>query len=246
MDKEKFAQGGGRVFSGFGREMIAFFLDLRFHNNKAFMDANRDRYLKDVRMPFYAFIQEMGPLMQTIDQDMEIRPNKCLSRINRDIRFSRDKSPYRDHLWVAFRQAAVNKDGMPFYWFEISPEHVTWGLGVWSENRNLMDAMRRKMEARPEDFSRLLPVLRDRGFALSGRAWKKIAIPETIPEELRPWYRKRDIYAEKLDVPLDVIFSSDLCDRVGRDYRALAPLYHIFRGCVEEAMNQMDDEGGNV
>lgn len=234
------------MFYGFGKELISFFLDIRFHNSKAFMDENRERYIRDVRTPFYSFIENMGPCLQKIDEDFEIRPHKCLSRINRDIRFSKDKSPYRDHLWVAFRKAAADKDGMPFYWFEISPEHVNWGLGIWSENRNLMDAMRRKMEARPEDFLRLLPVLRDRGFALSGREWKKMDVPSSFPEELRPWYRKRDIYAEKMNVPLEAIHSSDLCDRVARDYEALSPLYHIFRGCVEEAMNQMDELGGNV
>lgn len=234
------------MFTGFGKGLIPFFLDLRFHNNKAFMDENRDRYLRDVRGPFYYFIETMGPVMQSIDEDMEIRPNKCLSRINRDIRFSRDKSPYRDHLWVAFRQGAVGKEGMPFYWFEISPESVTWGLGIWGENRNLMDAMRRKMEARPDDFLRLLPVLQSRGFALSGRPWKKMEVPSHIPEELKPWYVKREVFAEKLDVPMETIYSADLCDRVARDYQALAPLYHIFRGCVEEAMNQLDEQGGNV
>ena len=112
------------MFQGFGKEMIPFFLDLRFHNDKSFMDANRERYLRDVRQPFYDFIGAMGPGMQQIAEDMEVRPVKCLSRINRDTRFSRDKSPYRDHLWVSFRQSGMPNDGTPFYWFEISPENA--------------------------------------------------------------------------------------------------------------------------
>ena len=58
------------MFHGFGKEVISFFLDLRFHNNKAFMDANRERYYRDVRAPFYAFIEAMAPVMQLIDPDM--------------------------------------------------------------------------------------------------------------------------------------------------------------------------------
>ena len=81
------------MFQGFGKELIPFFLDLRFHNDKSFMDANRERYYREVRQPFYDFIGAMGPGMQLIDEEMEVRPNKCLSRINRDTRFSRDKSP---------------------------------------------------------------------------------------------------------------------------------------------------------
>lgn len=234
------------MFHGFGKEVISFFLDLRFHNNKAFMDANRERYYREVRAPFYAFIEAMAPAMQAIDPDMEVRPNKCLSRINRDIRFSRDKSPYRDHLWVAFRPACVEKDGAPFFWFELRPEGVTWGLGIWGENREIMDAMRRKMAARPEDYLRILPILKQRGFALGGREWKKLAPPENLPQALLPWYMKREIYAEKQDTSLLCIDSPDLVERVSRDFQALEPLYQVLRGCVEEAMNQLDDQGGNV
>ena len=234
------------MFYGFGKETIHFFLDLRFHNDRAFMEENRERYYRDVRTPFYAFINEMAPVMRSIDADMEVRPVKCLSRINRDTRFSKDKSPYRDHLWVAFRQAAMDKDGQPFYWFELSPEHVSWGLGIWNENRPLMEALRRRMLARPEDFLRILSVIKEQGFVMGGREWKKLPIPEELPGELIPLYRKREVFLERADVPMESAFQSDICSRVNRDYQALAPLYRIFRGCVEEAMNQLDEQGGNV
>ena len=234
------------MFQGFGEEMISFFLDLRFHNDKSFMDANRERYYRDVRAPFYAFIEAMAPQMQRICEDMEVRPNKCLSRINRDTRFSRAQSPYRDHLWVAFRQSGMANDGTPFYWFEISPEHVNWGVGIWGETRQIMDAMRRRMAARPEDYLRLLPILRRRGFALCGDEWKKMRPPEELPPELKPWYLKKQIYAERQGASMQWIFSPDLIQRVGRDFEALAPLYWIFRGCVEDAMNQLDEQGGKV
>ena len=235
------------MFQGFGNAMIPFFLVLRFHNDKSFMDANRERYDRDVRQPFYDFIGAMGPLIQgKISEDIEVRPNKCLSRINRDTRFSKDKSPYRDHLWVAFRQQGMPNDGTPFYWFEISPEQVSWGTGIWGENRRIMDAMRRRMLAHPGDYERMLPVLQKRGFALGGEAWKKMAVPKELPETLAPWYLKKQVYAERQGAQLQWIFSPDIVKRVMDDYEALAPLYWIFRGCAEEAMNQMDDMGGNV
>ena len=234
------------MFQGFGKELIPFFLDLRFHNDKSFMDANRERYLQCVRQPFYDFIGAMGPGMQKIAKDMEIAPAKCLSRINRDTRFSRDKSPYRDHLWVSFRQEGRPNDGTPFYWFEISPEHVNWGVGIWGENRAIMDAMRRRMAARPGDFERLLPLLKKRGFLLSGQEWKKMKPPEGLPETLKPWYLKKQVYAERTGAQLSWIHSPDIVRRVMDDYTALAPLYWVFRGCVEDAMNQMDEQGGNV
>lgn len=235
------------MFQGFGEGVIPFFLDLRFHNDKAFMDANRERYYREVRQPFYDFIGALGPRIQEkISEDMEVRPAKCLSRINRDTRFSKDKSPYRDHLWIAFRQQGMPNDGTPFYWFELSPEHVNWGVGVWGENRQIMDVMRRRMLAKPDDFLRILPVLKQRGFTLDGPEWKKLAAPKELPGPLVPWYLKKQVYAERQGAKMAWVSSPALADRVMEDYEALAPLYWIFRGCVEEAMNQMDDMGGNV
>ena len=234
------------MFQGFGKETLLFFLDLRFHNDKSFMDANRERYIRDVRQPFYDFIGAMAPGMQQISEDMEVRPQKCLSRINRDTRFSADKSPYRDHLWVAFRQSGMPNGGTPFYWFELSPEHVSWGVGIWGEYRSAMDAMRRRMTAHPDDYLRLLKLLKSRDFCLAGDEWKKMKPPDTLPEALRPWYLKKHIYAERLHTEVQWTHSPDIVSRVMEDYTARAPLYRVFRGCAEEAMNQMDEQGGNV
>ena len=66
------------------------------------------------------------------------------------------------------------------------------------------------------------------------------------PEALGPWYLKRSVYAERQGTSLSWIHSPDIVNRVMEDFTALSPLYWIFRGCVEEAMNQMDEQGGNV
>lgn len=222
-----------KVFQGFPQEMIPFFLDLRFHNDKAFMDQNRERYHRDVRDPFYAFILDLGQKMLTIDGDFEVRPHKCLSRINRDTRFTRDKSPYRDHLWLAFRRAGVEKDGAPFYWFEISPERVTWGLGIWGENRNLMDSMRRRMLSDPAAFERLLPCVEEAGCVMMGQTWKKMPVPPEIPPHLKSMYVARSIYFEKGETKLSWIYQKSIVSRVFRDFLALAPVYRMLRGCAE-------------
>ena len=219
--------------AAFSAKTTEFFLDLRYHNNKTFMDENRARYLRDVREPFYAFINALAPLMLDIDDGMETRPNKCLSRINRDIRFTKDKSPYRDHLWLAFRQSCSGKEGRPFFWFELSPEHVTWGVGIWGENRNAMDAMRRRMAARPDEFVPLLELLAQRGYRLTGDEWKKMSVPDEVPAVLAPWYRKKEIYAERAPENAEAAFREDILQRVQADFKALKPFYDMLRGAAQ-------------
>ena len=120
------------MFNGFPEETVRFFLDLRFHNDAAFFNENRERYRQDVQAPFYEFIEELAPLMQSIDPLMEVRPYKCLARIRRDTRFTKDKSPYRDHLWLCFRRMAEPRDESLNYFFEFGPGTLGWGLGFWA------------------------------------------------------------------------------------------------------------------
>lgn len=226
------------MFSGFSDDTLRFFLDIRFHNEKSFMDAHRAEYIRVVRTPFFELIDALAPTMLKIDPEFEVRPQKCLSRLNRDTRFSNDKSPYRDHHWLAFRKAAVPKDGMPFYWFELKPENTTWGLGMWGENRPAMDAMRRKIAARPEDYLKLLRLADKHGFTLYGAEFKRLEIPPGVPDELKSLYMKKEFYFQK-DGEMSLVFSRELADQVALDLAGIAPIYQAIRGCVDEAMNEL-------
>ncbi|MGN1370289.1 MAG: DUF2461 family protein, partial [Aristaeellaceae bacterium] len=76
------------MFTGFPEETLQFFLDIRFHNDKAYFAEQKPRYEQDVKAVFHAFIEALAPDMQRIDPRMEVRPYKCLARIHRDTRFS--------------------------------------------------------------------------------------------------------------------------------------------------------------
>jgi len=218
------------MFQGFNGDLLSFCADIRFNNNKAFMDAHRKEYYQKVRDPYYAFIETLAPTMLQIDGDMEVRPHKCLSRINRDTRYSRDKSPYRDHHWVAFRLAAIPKDGMPMFWFEIRLESVSWGLGVWGENRNLMDALRRRMEADPGEMQRMLQLTNDAGFILDGDRWKKMKPPAGLPLSVASVYNLKTVYFEKQNIDPAWIFEPTIAQRVAKDFLALKPVWKLLRG----------------
>ena len=165
------------MFTGFTDETIQFFLDLKFHNNTPYFHENHHRYVETVQTPFYEMISDLGEDMRKIDPLMEIRPYKCLSRIHRDTRFSRDKSPYRDHLWFLFRRAAEPRDKSLNYFFEFGPDRLNWGMGLWGENRELMDLFRKRMRNNPSGIMALIDDMNmpDHGLMLGGNFFKRIA-----------------------------------------------------------------------
>ena len=224
------------MFTGFSEETIRFFLDLKFHNNTSFFHENHERYVKDVQHVFYEMIEDLGEDMLKIDPGMEIRPYKCLSRIHRDTRFTRDKSPYRDHLWFLFRHAGEPREQSLFFYFELGPDRLGWGMGFWDENRNALDLFRSRMRANPNGTLALLDDLGlDRHkLILGGSTHKKIHVPPEIPERLKPWYLAKDFYIYKADPDYRMIYSDRILKEVRKDFKALAPLYRVLRGYVNE------------
>ncbi len=228
--------GGVMMFDGFSDETIQFFLDLRFHNYTGYFHEQHDRYVETVQQFFYSLIEDLSPTMLGIDSMMEIRPYKCLSRIHRDTRFSKDKSPYRDHLWFLFRRAGEPREQSLFYYGEFGPDRLDWGLGIWGENRAMMDVFRKKMEANPEGMLAMIDSMNlpEHRLGLGGRYFKRMAVPESIPECLKRWYLCRDFYVGKVDPPYEWAFSEKLKSEMMKDFKAMAPLYLTLRGIQDE------------
>ena len=224
------------MFTGFTDDTVQFLMDLKFHNETSYFHANHDRYVETVQAPFYAMIEDLAPEMRKIDPLMEIRPYKCLSRIHRDTRFSRDKSPYRDHHWFLFRREAEPREKCLFYYFEFGPDRLDWGMGFWGENREVMDIFRKRMRADPSAVLSMfeemnLPV---RKLCLGGSAFRRMEIPPEIPESLRRLYASREMYISRVDPPRRWAFSEKVLREVQKDFVLLAPFYRLLRGYADE------------
>lgn len=224
------------MFTGFTDETIRFFMDLKFHNYTDYFHQEHDRYVETVQSLFYEFIDSLAPDMRRIDPRMETRPYKCLSRIHRDTRFSRDKSPYRDHLWLLFRREAEPREKSIMYWFELGPSRLSWGMGFWGENREAMDQFRKRMQANPDGTLSLLDdlELERHGLILNGNSFKRIQIPPEIPVRLKPWYCMKEMYISKMNPDYSMIYSDRILEEVKRDFIVLAPLYQLLRGYCDE------------
>ena len=230
------------MFQGFPEETIRFFLDLRFHNEVPWFHAHREEYEAYVRTPFREFIESMAPVMEQISDDFELRPNKCLARINRDIRFTRDKSPYRDHMWLLFRRSLEARENSVMYWFELSPEVVEWGLGFWGPNRPAMDALRKRMAEKPGEVKRVLRQcgIPDETLHIYGDRYRNLKPPAGMPADLAMLYPCKELYVKRINVPLRECYGPGIIDLVSEDFLRLKPLYHLFRKAADEGKAQLD------
>jgi len=221
--------------------MIDFFLSLRFNNNRDFFERNRGQYERFVKEPLIAIAEALGPTMTEIDPQFDARPARVVSRIRRDTRFSHNKDPYRDRMWLSWRfTGEATVDAMGFYW-EVSPEAMHWGFGYYAQNKQTTDRVRRRIIAKPRE---IIDLFANCGvperFLLQGDAYRRLAVPPEVPEELRELYVKKGFYFQNAvgAQDFDALFSGAIVERLREDFLSVAPLYDWMRG------RQMDESGG--
>jgi len=116
------------------RDTFRFFRELALNNRKPWMDANRERYRGSVVEPLRALFERLAPAATKLNPRFETtgRTGVNLSRINRDIRFAADKSPYRPQMYIFFEEPGG--DGSQLY-LGVSAEAVTCGFRIYASGR---------------------------------------------------------------------------------------------------------------
>lgn len=181
------------AFQGFLPDTFAFLLEIAFNNNKQFFEENRERYKQNVQRPLLELEEELAPAAKEIDPLLRTGRHAC-ARIYRDTRYTKNKDPYRDHLWIGYkRPGSLNSEFFGIY-FEITPVGYGYGMGCYAPRPDLMERLRRRMLADPGAFLEAIgPLLSS--FSLTGDSYKRPKVPDA-PEELRPYINRKNISFE--------------------------------------------------
>src|SRR4051812_38810038 len=111
-------------FTGFPKSAVAFLAQLAANNEKAWFDAHRETYDNDLMEPARAFVSALGPALQKVSKGIRYEPkvNGSIMRINRDTRFSNDKSPYKTHFDLWFWKGDEKSWSHPGFFFRLTPK----------------------------------------------------------------------------------------------------------------------------
>lgn len=127
----------------FTRETFRFFRDLARNNKKVWMDANRERYQEFVVQPFRKLLEELSPALLQLDErfDTTGRSGANFSRINRDIRFAKDKTPYRAQMYLKVSAPLPNGEETGQLYTGISANAVTVGFRIYVGSKRKVSAI---------------------------------------------------------------------------------------------------------
>jgi len=139
------------------KRLFQFFRELERNNDREWFNANKPRYIADVRDPLLEFIAAFAPELAKLAPEMVADPRPVggsLFRIYRDTRFAKDKSPYKTHAAMAFRHAQGRDLPGPAFYLHLGSGSVFAGAGIWHPSTETLKQIRDAIVACPERWRR--------------------------------------------------------------------------------------------
>jgi uncharacterized protein (TIGR02453 family) len=216
----------------FTRASLSFFKGLARNNDKQWFEAHRDEYENEVREPMRDLIEEMDARFKRLAPEIGGDPKRSMFRIHRDIRFSRDKSPYKTHAacWFNHRRASPKvggeaDGGSAGFYFHLQPGKSMVGAGLWMPPRPQLAKLRDAIVEDHEVFDRTVRSLTTRFGGLDTEHGMLKRMPRGYAEDhpAAKWLRYQSFTSGRVLKDSDVI-GPQLPSLLAREFEGLLPL----------------------
>ncbi len=151
-----------KAFEGFGKEALPFLKALGFHQNREWFHENKALYESELRQPLIALVETASE--RFVESDVPFRGTRktSLFRINRDVRFAKEKHPYNTHVSAALTRDGTKKDTGGVY-VHVTPGNCLIAAGFWNPSGEQLRAFREQMIDRSKEFFELENALQSKG-----------------------------------------------------------------------------------
>lgn len=218
-------------FSGFQKECAKFYNNLSKNNNTSWFKEHKNDFEEYVIKPARSFIFEMGERLLTIAPGINADPriNRSLFRINRDTRFSKDKTPYKTHLAIWFWEGSGKRMESSGYYFHLEAEKLMLGVGIYCFPGQLLNKFREYVVHKKHGpaIAKAIEKVTTRGpYTIGGKHYKR------IPRGFDPDHKNSSLllhnglYAGvETEIP-DELFSHDLLDYCFVRFKDMSPIHN--------------------
>ena len=212
----------------FDAQTFAFLSDLKRHNDRAWFAENKDRYERSVKEPFLQFISDVGPELRKVSTQLVADPRPVggsMFRIYRDVRFSKDKSPYKTHVGAHFPFGGKGVHG-PGYYLHLEPSSCFVAGGMWMPEPADLQRIRERISAKPAEWKKAGAKLDDPEDALK-RAPRGFDPDDPMIEDI-----KRKSFTSSVKLSDAQMTGPDLVKTFVRSCRQIEPLMRFLSAAV--------------
>jgi uncharacterized protein (TIGR02453 family) len=221
-------------FHGFTKATFKFFKDLEISNTKKWFEENRKIYEKNVLEPAQEFVMETGERLKSISPKIVAIPktDKSIFRIYRDMRFSKDKTPYKTHLGIFFWEGPKKKLGNPGYYLQLDKSSILIAGGLYSLPNDIVKTYRDAISdsKKGTEIARILKkITKNPSYQLGGMRYKRVprGYDSENPNVDLLLHNGLYIYYEG-PIPKEV-YSSDFLDYSFGIFKDMLPLHNWIR-----------------
>ena len=232
-----------RNFKGISAGDFFLLAENRFMNSRSFYEEKKELIKQRVILPMRSLTLDLNEFFIGIDSELYTNPVHQVSKIRRDTRFSRDKSLYRENLWVSFSRYKKEFPLYPTFWLEVFQNGYDCGVGYFYSTPHLMEFYRREILENKNRFGRMIKSFENMGVFTYGDTYKKPKSGD-VPSELAPYYNKRNVGFYKHTDGISDIESGEFVDKIIEIYKELAPMYKFLMAASEkEALDRINTGG---
>ncbi len=229
------------VFPGFPAEAMSFFRGLARHNNREWFLPRKPVFEEHVKLPMHRLVEAVNTSMKSFAPDYMTEPSRAVYRFYRDTRFSKDKTPYKDHIAASFNHRALAGKGAAGYYFAVSHKDFAVGGGVYMTLPETLLAIRQHLAENHREFRRIIQgrTLRQllgeiQGEQLS-RVPKGFCADHPAADLLR--YKQFLFYIE---LPAEIATTPEVHREIVKRFRAMAPFLEFLNGALPRERRKID------
>jgi uncharacterized protein (TIGR02453 family) len=216
---------------------LQYLKELKKNNNKPWFDRNRERYL-DAKLDFENFIASIIAATGAFDKDVkELVAKNCTFRINRDIRFSKDKTPYKTNMGASMNRGG-KKSIFAGYYFHLEPGGKSFaGGGLWMPTPADLQKIRQEVDYCLPEFKKIISSASFRaqypGLEMT-EGQMLVNVPKGYDKQnpAAPFLKLKSFVATKY-IPDSILTKKTLAAEVIRAFKALSPLVAFMNRAVE-------------
>ena len=223
-------------FRGFPKDFFAFFRELKANNERAWFEANKLRFRENVQAPMSDFITALAPHLAKVSKEFiaDPRPNGgSMFRIYRDVRFARDKRPYKEHAACQFRHRLGRDVHAPGFYVHIAPDEVFHGGGLWMPDADSLLKVRERIANKPTLWRK---VVADKNFTTTfgGVEGEQLSRPPRGFDQAHPFIEdiKRKSFVAGANATVKTAQSEAFVEEVSDGIQLVAPLIRFLCGAL--------------
>lgn len=219
-------------YKGITRDALFLMADNRFRDSKEYYEEHKEQIKSSMTIPMRQLAGIIGEELLAVDPLMNTIPTKMVSRVRRDTRYTKDKSLYRENMWIMFMRPKHEWRGYPCMWFEVTPREYTMGVGFYGDEPGLLETFRKNLRERPDEFRKAADMCVKVGSYFMKRQYKR-PFPG-CPEGLEEYYNAKDIGFITFSSQLEDLENEKIIEIMRGTYKACTPMYKFLLSVSDE------------